>query len=303
MEVVISTGLRPEDDKRIQDAFTSFIGQAEDWAAKAFKIQVQSEEDEQGMENAKAAYNALRALQKEVEDTHKRLKEGALKYGQALDKVKRDFNEVIEPAKVHAREQAAYAETMEKRRKEALKNRRMQILAPFNVDYAHYDLENMPEDLFELTVTGLKARMEQEAAEQEKRRQEAAKAAQAEAEERKRLADEAAKAAKEKEKAQKEAAQATMLKDRQTQLLSKGFRYNGTNFVFGSYEISPATLKTESAEGWNNLLQSVVNDDASILNNYAEAVKALPKVKSAEAKALLDRIAPHVKAIVDILGE
>lgn len=301
MELVITTGLRPEDDKRIQDAFDAFIGQAEEWAAKAYKIKVQSEEDETGMENAKAAYTALRMLQKEVEDTHKRLKEGALKYGQALDKVKRDFNDVIEPAKVYAREQAAYAETMEKNRKAELKAKRMQILAPFNVDHTHYDLENMPEDLFELTVAGLQAKKEAADAAYKKEQEERQRAAEAEQKERERLAKETAKAAKDKEKAQAEAAAATRASARQTTLLNAGFRWNGSAFVLGDVAIDKDLLVSVTDADFNALLKktSSGNEDIDKVKAYISMIADIPKVSDDTASAIIDVITPYVNKIVD----
>lgn len=301
MEVVVAPGLRPEDEKRIKDSFQSFLGQAEEWAAKAMKIRVLDESDETGMENAKAAYKALRALQKEVEDTHKRLKEGALKYGQALDKIKRDFNDVIEPAKVHAKEQSEYAETMEKQRKAELKAKRMQILAPFNIDYAHYDLENMPEDLFELTVSGLKQKKAEQEAARAKEEEEKRAAMEAAKKEQERLQAEAAKAAKEREKAKAEAQVANRGAERQRRLLSLGWEWDGKVFFFGPHKITPDVMANAEDKEFEAALNAAKTGDADMdaLKAYAARVMKIPEVITPRAKEIVRLIEPLAKAISD----
>jgi hypothetical protein len=300
MQIIsLETGIRPDDSKEIKSAFEEFVEQTHEWAKKAMAIIVLAEDDIQGMEQAAKADKALRALQKEVEDTHKRMKADSLAYGRALDEVKRNFNAVIEPARIHCKEMASFAETMEKKRQEELKAKRMEEMKDLNVNLAHYDLATMPEDLYQATLSGLRmqkkaaeeaAQAAKKAAEQEEANRKAEEerlAAENKAlQERAKEAEAKAKKATEDAKAAEAAAKAReTAKDRQADLLKKGYAYDGTNFVLGDNKISPAELLSLSNADYIQRAKVTGNQDKALLLAYATNIKYVPKLKDAKLHA------------------
>jgi hypothetical protein len=219
------------------------------------------------------------------------MKADSLAYGRALDEVKRNFNAVIEPARTHCKEMASFAETMEKKRQEELKAKRMEEMKDLNVNLAHYDLATMPEDLYQATLSGL--RMQKKAAEAAKkaaekeeaeRKAEAAKLAAENKALQERAKEAEAKAKKATEDAKAAKARETA-RDRQSNLLKKGYFYDGTNFVLGDNKISPAELLSLSNAEYTQRAKVTGNQDKALLLAYATNIKYVPKLKDATLHA------------------
>lgn len=315
--IILETGLKPDDANGIKQSFQEFVAQTEEWAKKALAIVVLDEDDEEGMENAAKADKALRALQKEVETVHKNLKADSLAYGRALDEVKRNFNSVIDPARAHCKEQAAYRETMEKKRQEELKAKRIEEMKDLNINLDHYDLGVMPEDLYQATLAGLrhqKAEAEKQAA-AEKKAAEKAEADRKAAEEKQRKENERlkaeAKAAQEKHDAELKAAQQAAeeanarikAKERQENLLKSGFVFVNNKFSSGDTVIEPKDLLTMTDAEFKTKSAVKGNQDKAILTAYTVNIKFVPKLKDAkvhsEVQALIDEVITKIENIAN----
>jgi hypothetical protein len=302
--ISLEVTLPPKDQELINDKFQELVQQATDWASQARQIVVKDENDEAGMETAAKAWKALVALEKEVEARHKIIKADAKTFCDEADRIKREFLAVITPAKDYARGQKDYAETIDKQRKAKLKQDRMVILMPYNIDLRHYDLENMPEDLFQQTVAGLEALRKQKAQEAE----EAAAKAQADAFEKEELAKSAAESEKAAQKANQRVAvlteNQTRAKKRQADLIAKGFRFDGSAFVLGTQKFSTADVLNKPDIDWEKelLAATSTSQDKDLLIQYAKGIVDLPKVQGASTKKFVaEAIAPAVKKISDYI--
>lgn len=333
--IILETGLKPDDASGIKQSFQEFVAQTEEWAKKALSIVVLDEDDEQGMENAAQADKALRALQKEVETVHKDLKADSLAYGRALDEVKRNFNSVIEPARAHCKEQAAYRETMEKKRQEGLKAERIAEMKDLNINLDHYDLGVMPEDLYQATLAGLrhqkaeaekqaaaekkaaeKAEADRKAAEEAQRKENERLKAEAKAAHEKHEVEMAAQRAKAKEdqdkkdaelkaaqQATKEANARIKAKERQEALLKSGFVFANNKFSSGDTVIEPKDLLTMTDAEFKTKSAVKGNQDKALLIAYTVNIKFVPKLKDAkvhsEVQALIDEVISKIENIAN----
>lgn len=301
LPITLETG-NPDLDKQMIDAFQGAIAKTQEWANAALSIVVKDESDIAGMEQAEGAVSALKDLKKEIEANHKRIKEPALRVTQEVDRVRREFFKIIDPALEHAKKQAAFAETMENRRKDELEAKRKAILAPFQVDYAHYDLRNMPEDLFQLTVQGLKAAQVAREQDEAAAKAEQERKAKEEAAERAKLQAEAQKATEEARKANAAVAAIQKAKVRQELLLSRGFRWDGTCFVFGQHAIPKQDVESLPDAQFDALVKTALrasDRDKQEIITFANQLLQFPNVT--KGSKLLEACRPGLEKIRDYL--
>lgn len=212
METAVIT-LSPEE--RIQAHFLDFERQAGEWMTKAKTIKVTDASQIVLMKNAREARLALRTIRTDVDKKHRELKEGALREGQMLDKVKRTLVGLIEPIEEYLLEQEKFAEYQEEKRKIEIRTARIEKLSSYMpaVDTMNFPLADMSEEAFNNMLNGYKLAneaKENEAKAQQTLREEQQKRDEAE---RKRLAAENEKLRKEKE--QQEAKLKKELEERQ----------------------------------------------------------------------------------------
>jgi len=100
------------------------------------------------MKEAGIARKALVKVRTGVLEKHKQLKADSLKYGRLLDGIKNILIELNLPTEAYLREQEEFAENAKIKEKAKLKESRLVLLAPFEVDTTFYDLENMSDLLF-----------------------------------------------------------------------------------------------------------------------------------------------------------
>lgn len=184
------------------DHFAVFESQAKEWMDKAKTLNVTDISQTEEMKQAREARLALRVIRVAIGNKHQELKEDALRYGQALDKIKRTLTGLIEPIEEHLQKQEKFAEVQEAKRKKELFDKRADRLRQYmpENDINMLPLAEMSEEAFNNMFDGAAL-----AAENKKKQEElAAKKAQEEAEEKKRLEAENKKLNDKLEKEKKE---------------------------------------------------------------------------------------------------
>lgn len=198
METAVIT-LSPEE--RIQAHFLDFERQAGEWMTKAKTIKVTDASQIVLMKNAREARLALRTIRTDVDKKHRELKEGALREGQMLDKVKRTLVGLIEPIEEYLLEQEKFAEVQEEKKRIEIRRVRVEQLRPYvdAVTAMSFPLADMSEDAFGNMLNGYK--LAKDAKEMEAKAQQTLREDQQQRDEseRKRLAAENEKLRKEKE--------------------------------------------------------------------------------------------------------
>jgi hypothetical protein len=199
-------GLEPASALQLRETFASFFEQVDGWAAKAAAIKVTSVDQKREMKLARESRLALREIRVNAEKARKRLKEDSLRMGKAIDGLANVIKSEIEPIEEYLREQETFAERAEAARIEALRAARAAELAAVGV-VAGEPLGELSEEAWAERIGA--ARAAHEAALEQARLAEVARAAEAErlAAERERERAEAARVAAENAKLRAEAAE------------------------------------------------------------------------------------------------
>lgn len=149
----------------LAEQFRPFELQAQEWLAKAKGIKVTDASQTDLMKGAREARLALRQIRISVNAKHKELKEDALRYGQALDKIKRTLNGMIEPIETVLQEQEDFVKTQEAKAKKELFSKRATLLTDQNFmtmeEAMKFPLAEMGDEAFENMLAGFKIAKEQ----------------------------------------------------------------------------------------------------------------------------------------------
>jgi hypothetical protein len=150
--------------------FAPFEEQANEWAAKAAAIEVNSADDVEGMKLAREARLALRDVRVGAKSKHDELKEASKIEGQVIDEIERRIRKLIEPIEELLEQKEKFVEIQEAKRKAELAKTRLEQLLPFMGVEAHkIQLGELDEMVFQNILQGQKLSKEQkdrEAAEQ-----------------------------------------------------------------------------------------------------------------------------------------
>ena len=224
-------GLQRNTAVQLRTAFNQMFADADVWLAQAAVIRVTSADQTADMARAKELRLKLKEIRCNCETTRKLLKADSLAQGKAIDGIANVLKGLTEPAEKWLLEQEEFAERLEQKRIDDLRETRRSILAPYSDIEAHFqgiDLAYLTDEAFSAMHEGMKLEAQHKAdvektaevqrlADEQKRK---AKEIEDEAE-RKRLKDandilqeEARKANTEAERLRKEAADTKAEADR-----------------------------------------------------------------------------------------
>lgn len=154
----------------LQDKFLPFLEQAEQRKADALAIVVTDASQKDAMQMARTMRLEIKKFRWIVEATRKDLKEESLRKWQAIDKVANIIKSIVEPIEEYLEKQEKFAEIQEANRKAELKLKRLDLLAPYEVNpelLAMVKLEDMTDEQFDIYLkeaeTSYKLRKEEEA--------------------------------------------------------------------------------------------------------------------------------------------
>lgn len=133
----------------LQDKFLPFLEQAEQWKADALAIVVTDASQTEAMETARKMRLQIRDFRIIVEKTRKDLKEESLRKWQAIDRVSNIIKSIVEPIEEYLEKQEKFVLIQEKMRKAELKAKRLELLAPYQVNTEFVKLEEMTDEQFE----------------------------------------------------------------------------------------------------------------------------------------------------------
>jgi hypothetical protein len=210
-EQIVPAGQGPDIDSMPRaDAlvvFKSFADALTELREAARNIKVTSADQKDQIALARATRLDLKRLRCDVENARKQLGEEALRRKQAIDEEARTLKGAIEPLEALMLEQEEFAVREEARLAEERRVSRTALLEPLGFDCTYLSLASMPEDAFQILLSGhklAKDQREKEAAEAIER----AKKEQAEREAREKAEAEAREAQRiENERLRKEAAE------------------------------------------------------------------------------------------------
>lgn len=150
---VENLGMALEQKKQLLSIFNPFFEQAKEWAEKSKDLVVTDESQLELIAETGIARKAIKNIRVSIEHKRKELKEESLRTGQNIDAVAKMLTSFIEPTEKHLLEQEKFVENKEKERKQKLKMERLNQLHDVDVDGSWYDLDNMPEDAFQVLLT------------------------------------------------------------------------------------------------------------------------------------------------------
>lgn len=155
-KVVEQNGLAPTTAKALIETFEPYFGKADELCAQAAGVRVTDATQVSEMKKSRELRLALKAVRVEAEKSRKTLKEDSLRMGKAIDGINNVLLLQIEPVEKHLEDQEKFAERAEAARKEALRQARADVLAPYNVDTSAYSLGEMTEAAFTILFNGTK---------------------------------------------------------------------------------------------------------------------------------------------------
>lgn len=154
--VPADAGIEEKAKLSLEQAFSGFFAQAEDWNQKALTIS--------DPKLARVARLELKNIRVAAEKKRKELKEESLRMGKAIDGANNILLALIVPIEKKLEDLEKAEERKEAARKEALKQSRIEALAPYNIDTQFYTLGEMTEEAFtqllENTQAAHKAKLE-----------------------------------------------------------------------------------------------------------------------------------------------
>lgn len=169
------------------EAFSNFFEQTEEWKAKAKGLVITDVSQFREMKMAREARLALKNIRVSTEHKRKELKEESLRTSQTIDAIAKIITNQIVPIEKHLEQQEKFVEIQENKRKDELRDSRMEQLAPYGIDASFYDLRNMPDNTFAELLNNSRLAHEAKMEAERKAEQERIAKEKAEAEERERV--------------------------------------------------------------------------------------------------------------------
>jgi DNA repair exonuclease SbcCD ATPase subunit len=181
--IVAQSNVTEETKALLEDRFSGFLAQTQEWSEKAKLLVVTSDDQTEDIAKAKTARLALKAIRVEAERTRKTLKEDSLRYGQAVQAVYNLIESQIKPIEEHLQLQEDFTKLKAARERQQLKEEREAEIAPYREFVPNIVIEDMTEENFGKLFWACKVQFEQAEkakAEAEQKRIEAEKAAELE---------------------------------------------------------------------------------------------------------------------------
>lgn len=319
VRVLEQNGIAPTSAETLKATFTPYFEKADDLCAAAAGIVVTDATQVSEIKKSRELRLQIKALRVEAEKSRKALKEDSLRMGKAIDGINNVLLLQIEPVEKHLEDQEKFAERAEAARKDALRQVRAELLAPFYIaDVSVYSLGDMSEAAFAQLLEGSRlayeakiaaekkaeadriaaeeARKAEEArirAENERLRQEK-EAAEAEARKERAAAEKKAQEAEEKARKEREAIEAEARKEREARE-----RIEAEN-----HAREQAEAKRVAAEAAAKKKAAAAPDKVK-LGEMAKSVRAFqwPKLASPEAQAVASEIDRRLGALAGWIEE
>ena len=170
----------------LKESFSEFEAQAKDWEVKAKNLVITSVDQIEEIKDARIARLAISKVRISIEKKRKELKEDSLKTGRVIDGIGNYLKAFIEPIESHLEEQEKFIERVEAKAKAELKEQRIALLAPYEVDENFYPmLDTMDQSLFDKLLSDSKILFDAKKAAAEKEAEEKRLAEEKEAREKK----------------------------------------------------------------------------------------------------------------------
>ena len=164
--LVQNSGIEKTKAQSVLEAFAGFFNQAAEWEAKAKSLVITDVSQTHEMKMAREGRLQLKEIRVAAEKTKKKLKENILLEGRFIDAIYNLIEGITKPIENDLLEKEKFVERKEQARKDAIRNARLEKLAPYEVDTSFYNLAEMPDSVFdqllENTRIAYEAKMEAE---------------------------------------------------------------------------------------------------------------------------------------------
>ena len=184
--LVLQTGLRKEKSEILVSSFALLEQEVETWKKRNDTLVIKSIDDKASIDLAKTAYKHISSIRKGIESKRKELKEESLSEGRAIDLIAKSLTALVAPLEESLAEKAKFVQLYEAEQKKKLIYSRIETANQLGFVVSPALIENMSDDMFSTYLEGLTAQ-------ENKRKEEEAKA---KAEEEARLKAEAEAKAK-----------------------------------------------------------------------------------------------------------
>lgn len=207
VELKIPDSLAEDTRESMRRVLEPIFGEAGDLCVKAREIVVTDVNDKEGMAKARELRLAIKKVRTSAEHKRKELKEDALRTGQAIDSIFKQFKDALGLHEDYLDEQERYAQIIEAKRINDLADERVVLIKNAGGDPAVFDrttLGTMDEQAFETTLVGVRAQVREAAERAEREKAEAEERRKAEEAERAKIRAENERLRAEKAKADAE---------------------------------------------------------------------------------------------------
>lgn len=256
-ELIVQSGLQKERTQVIADQLSSFFAKASEWNEKIDTIVITDPTQKPEMKIARETRLMLRTYRLDatrlIKDNRDLLKQ-KMADEILMDKLYLNAGKMItavfENLETKLETKEKFGERWETEQKLILRTERLCELSVFSENVEMYPVENMSIEQFNELKNGLKLAKENAIAKQ--------------------LADD-----QERERLQAEQMVAIELKRRQSSLLTNGFNWDGSNFVFETVTLSPIEIKEMTTEKFDNAM--------------IEAVEIINSIKAQQQQTIIDQ--------------
>jgi len=163
--------IAPEQIDALQSSFMPFFQQASDWKEKAMAIKVTHQSQKDAIKDARTARLALKGIRVETEKRRKEMKEDSLRKGKAIDGMANVIFYLIEPIEKHLQEQEDFAARLEAKERDEARYMREVEAGPYMGFFPQsIDLGAITDEDFGYLIKG--AKLQKQAADNERKRQE-----------------------------------------------------------------------------------------------------------------------------------
>lgn len=188
----------------LQNAFTPFFNQANEWVEKVKSIVVTDASQAEEIRQAREARLRLKEIRIQADKKRKELKEDSLRYGKAVQGVYNVIEYLITPLEKHLEDQERFVEIQREKIKTELRIKRESELAPYSEFIpSGLNLAEISEDDFQKILAGSKLQLQMKLDAEKKAEEERLEKEKAEAEEREKIRLENIRLKKEAEEREK----------------------------------------------------------------------------------------------------
>ena len=166
-----SENIAPEQIESLQSSFMPFFQQAIEWKEKAMAINVTNAAQKEEIKQARTARLALKGIRVDTEKRRKEMKEESLRKGKAIDGMANVIFYLIEPIEKYLQEQEDFSARLEAKEREETRQLREIESDPYWAFFPQtVDLGTITDEVFASLLNG--AKLQKQAADAERKRQE-----------------------------------------------------------------------------------------------------------------------------------